>query len=612
MIAHRECLARLGRRWARPARLSLATTPSSRTSSRPSSTAATASQADAERKEAYIVRTSDIPLVKETVGQVLQRTALKHPERPAVISHYQNSRITFNELLKKADKLGAGLLALGLSRGDRVAMWGPNSLEWIVAKFACARAGLVLVTLNPAYQAAEVAHCLRKVQAKGLICNHTFKTQNYHKLILEAAPEVATSTPGNIKSEHLPDFKALITISDELLSGSLRFSEVMAAGTDQGVRDVRGQQAHINPYDVAEIQFTSGTTGAPKAAMLTHYGIVNNARIHNLRRYNTGVVKHHDTVLSMVPFFHVFASVIGILACAEIGDTLVIASPHFDVKAAYETIKAEKASVVFGAPTMFVDLLQELERHGNVGMESVDTMFSGGAVATKELLKKLKQNLPNVVLRQGYGMTETGTATFTIPYEVDDPGRVLHYVGELLPHLEAKVVDAKGRTVAFGERGELCIRGYLTCRGYWEDPEKTRELIDEQGWLRTGDQFVLEEDGYARIVGRIKELVIRGGENIAPKEVEDAVTAHPAVLEATVYGVPDERMGEELAVAVRLNDPNVTLTLDDLKAFLKGKIAHFKVPKYMDVMNDFPKNASGKVQKFKLRDAFVKRLNQSK
>ncbi|KAK3913440.1 Medium-chain acyl-CoA ligase ACSF2, mitochondrial [Frankliniella fusca] len=605
MLSRRECLVRLGRRWGRLALARPASTA-------PPSPAAPAPGQAQGRREAYLRRQSDIALLKETVGQVLQRTADKFPEREAVVSHYQNKRITFHELIRKADRLGAGLLALGLSKGDRVAVWGPNSLEWVIAKLACARAGMVLVTLNPAYQANELAHCLKKVAVKGLICNHTFKTQNYHNLMLQVAPEIASGTPGNLKCESLPNFKALVTITDDLLAGSLRFSEVIAAGTDQGVREVRNMQSEVNPFDTVEIQFTSGTTGAPKAAMLSHYNIVNNAHIHNLRRFTTGTPKNHDIVCSLVPFFHVFASVIGILACVETGDTLLVAGPHYDAKTAYNAIKAEKPTVVFGAPTMFVDLLQELEKHDNKGFESVDMMFSGGAIATKELLKKIKLSLPHVHLRQGYGMTETSPATFTIPFDVDDPNRVLSYVGELLPHLEAKVVDANGRTVAFGEPGELCLRGYATCQGYWEDPEKTRELIDEEGWLRTGDQFVLEEDGYARIVGRIKELVIRGGENIAPKEVEDALAAHPAVLEASVYGVPDERMGEELAAVIRLRDPSVSLTHEDMKAFLKGKIAHFKVPRYLDVVEDFPKNASGKVQKFKLRDAFLKKIATSK
>ncbi|XP_034241574.1 medium-chain acyl-CoA ligase ACSF2, mitochondrial-like [Thrips palmi] len=608
MLCRRECLARWPRwgRWPRPAgRLGHHAVRAASTAS-----TAPATPAGSERGEAYVHMKSTIPLLTETIGQVLQRTAAKYPERVAVASHYQNQKITFNDLLKKADRLAAGLLALGLSKGDRVAMWGPNSLEWVLVKLAVARAGLVLVTLNPAYQASELGHCLRKVRAKGLICNHTFKTQNYHKLMLEVAPEIATSTPGNIRSDSLPDFKALVTITNELLPGSLRLSEAIAAGTDKGVREVRERQGDVDPFDIVEIQFTSGTTGSPKAAMLTHHNVVNNAHFHNLRRYTTGSPKNHDLVCSLVPFFHVFASVIGILACVEAGDTLVIAAPHYEPGPVYEAIKAQKPTVMFGAPTMFVDLLQELERHGNQGFESIDMLFSGAAIATVDLLNKIKKVLPQAALRQGYGMTETSPATFTIPYEVDDPNRVLSYVGQLLPHLEAKVIDPNGKTVPFGERGELCIRGYATCKGYWDDLEKTRELIDEQGWLRTGDQFVLEEDGYARIVGRIKELIIRGGENIAPKEVESALSMHPAVLEATVYGVPDERMGEEIAAAIRLKDPAVTITLQEMKAFLKGKVAHYKVPKYLDVMPDFPKNPSGKIQKFKLQNAFIERMKK--
>lgn len=603
MLCRRECLVRWGR-WRHPGGRPAV----QQAVLRAASTAASAPAG--ERREAYLHMKSTIPLLDETIGQVLQRTAAKFPERVAVTSHYQNQRITFNELIKKADKLAAGLLALGLAKGDRVAMWGPNSLEWVVVKMAVARAGLVLVTLNPAYQASELSHCLRKVRVKGLICNHTFKTQNYHKLMLEVAPEIASSTPGNIKSDSLPDFKALITITNELLPGSLRLSEAIAAGTDQGVREVRGLQGEVDPHDIVEIQFTSGTTGSPKAAMLTHHNVVNNAHIHNLRRYTTGSPKNHDLVCSLVPFFHVFASVIGILACVDAGDTLVISAPHYDPKTAYQAIKAEKPTVMFGAPTMFVDLLQELERHDNKGFESLDMLFSGAAIATVDLLNKIKEVLPQATLRQGYGMTETSPATFTIPYEVDDHNRVLTYVGQLLPHLEAKVIDPTGKTVAFGESGELCIRGYATCKGYWDDPEKTSELIDKEGWLKTGDLFVLEEDGYARIVGRIKELIIRGGENIAPKEVESALTMHPAVLEATVYGVPDERMGEELAAAIRLKDPAVSVTLPEMKQFLKGKVAHFKIPKYLDVMDDFPKNPSGKVQKFKLQDAFIERMKK--
>lgn len=605
MLCRRECLARWGR-WRRPggpgglAPLRL----------RAASSATSVIVSRGAPEEAYLHHTTNIPLIHETIGQVLQRSAAKFPERVAVASHYQNQRITFHELIKKADKLAAGLLALGLSKGDRVAMWGPNSLEWVLVKMAVARAGLVLVTLNPAYQTAELAHCLRAVRVKGLICNHTFKTQNYHKLMLDVAPDIATSTPGNIQSESLPDFKALITISNELLPGSLRLSEAIAAGTDKGVREVRDLQDGVDPQDVVEIQFTSGTTGSPKAAMLSHFGVVNNAHFHNLRRYAQGSPKNHDLVCSLVPFFHVFASVIGILACVEAGDTLVISAPHFDPKTAYAAIKAEKPTVMFGAPTMFVDLLQELERHDNKGMESLDMLFSGAAIATEDLLNKIKTVLPQATLRQGYGMTETSPATFSIPHDVDDPNRVLAYVGQLMPHLEAKIIDEKGKTVAFGEPGELCLRGYATCKGYWGDAAKTRELIDQDGWLRTGDQFVLEKDGYARIVGRLKELVIRGGENIAPKEVESALTMHPAVLEATVYGVPDERMGEELAAAIRLKDPAVTVTLQEMKEFLKGKVAHFKIPKYLDVMPDFPKNASGKIQKFKLQNAFIEKMKK--
>ncbi|KAE8750271.1 hypothetical protein FOCC_FOCC003079, partial [Frankliniella occidentalis] len=331
MISRRECMVRWGR-LVRYSRGFASTAPPVPAAS------------SGERRAAYLRRASDIPLLKETVGQVLQRTADKFPERTAVVSHYQNKRITFHELIKKADRLGAGLLALGLARGDRVAVWGPNSLEWVIAKLACARAGLVLVTLNPAYQAKELEHCLRKVGVKGLICNHTFKTQNYHNVMLQVAPDIASGTPGNLKCERLPDFKALVTITDELLPGSLRFSEVIAAGTDLGVREVRSMQTEVNPHDIVEIQFTSGTTGSPKAAMLSHYNIVNNAHIHNLRRFTTGAPKNHDIVCSLVPFFHVFASVIGILACVETGDTLLVAGPHYEAKTAYDAIRAEKWS----------------------------------------------------------------------------------------------------------------------------------------------------------------------------------------------------------------------------------------------------------------------------
>ncbi|KAH8389117.1 hypothetical protein KR200_012218 [Drosophila serrata] len=546
-------------------------------------------------------------LIYRTIGNQLELSAAEFGDTEAIVSCHEGKRYTFRSLIQEADALAAGFRKLGLQRGDAVGLWAPNYMHWYLGMMGAARAGLTSVGINPAFQGPEVAYCLNKVNVKAIIAPETFKTQNYYEILRSICPELADAKSGKIRSEKFPHLQSVIIDSSDALKGAIRFDDLLDMASKSEREEVAKIQKDILPESPCNIQFTSGTTGNPKAACLSHNNFVNNGIHVGNRNQLEG-----EKICVQVPLFHAFGVVITIMAGLTKGATLVLPAAGFSPKDSLQAIVKEKCSVIHGTPTMYVDLVNT-QRKLQVPLGRIKKAITGGAIVSPQLIKDVRQILNVETVHSVYGLTETTAVIFqSLPGDSDDI--VLNSVGHLQDHIEAKVVDAEGRCVPFGQPGELCVRGYTTMLGYHGDVEKTRETIGVDQWLRTGDQFILEENGYGRIVGRLKEMIIRGGENIFPKEIEDFVNAHPQVIEAHVIGVPDERLGEEVCVFVRLHegvDPS-SFTAESLKAYSKGKLAHFKIPRHVITVETFPKTTSGKIQKFKLAEVFKKSVGQER
>ncbi|XP_016972264.1 medium-chain acyl-CoA ligase ACSF2, mitochondrial [Drosophila rhopaloa] len=538
------------------------------------------------------------PLVYRTIGQQLEMTAASHGDVEAIVSCHEGKRYTFKTLLREADALAAGFRKLGLQRGDAIGLWAPNFMHWYLGMMGAARAGLTSVGINPAFQGPEMAYCLNKVNIKAIIAPETFKSQNYYEILREICPEIPDAEPGKIKSQKFPHLQSLIIDSSNDLKGALRFNDLLDLANQSEREEVAKTQRDILPESACNIQFTSGTTGNPKAAVLSHHNFVNNGIHVGNRNQLEG-----ERICVQVPMFHAFGVVITIMAALTKGATMVLPAAGFSPKDSLHAIVNEKCTIIHGTPTMYVDLVNT-QKKLQVPLGRIKKAITGGAIVSPQLIKDVRQVLGVETVHSVYGLTESTAVIFqTLPGDGSD--MVLNSVGQLQDHVEAKVVDSEGRCVPFGQPGELCVRGYTTMKGYHTDEQKTRETIKDF-WLHTGDQFILEENGYGRIVGRLKEMLIRGGENIFPKEIEDFLNAHPQVIEAHVIGVPDERLGEEVCAFVRLEegmDP-ASFTAESLKAYSKGKLAHFKVPRYVIPVDAFPRTTSGKIQKFKLAEAF--------
>ncbi|KAL1491109.1 hypothetical protein ABEB36_011753 [Hypothenemus hampei] len=528
-----------------------------------------------------------------TMGQLLEKTTNKYPDRPALISRHQKQVLTFQQVLEQADTLAAAFKIIGLQPQDRVGIWAPNMVEWYVTHMACARGGLVLVNLNPAYQSDEIKNLINAVDMKAMVCAHKFKTQNYYQHLLNVCPELFNCPPGGLKSPNAPSLKSVVVISDENLQGTFKYKDLITMPKKSDILSIKGWQHHIDPDQVCHIQFTSGTTGTPKAPMHSHFHLVNNS--YYIGKGNELDKKHHK-ICVQVPFFHAYGTAITIAAALNHGATLVAPSASFDPDKSLEALKYEKCTVIHGTPTMYVDLIKAQRDK----REEVNTEIAviGGAPCSPHLLKQMTQHLGVQKVKSLYGLTETISGVFQ-SLDNEDEFLVTSTVGHLMEHLEAKVVDTQGRMVPNGTPGELLIRGYSTTLGYWQNEKKTKELIGPDKWLHTGDQFILMENGYGQIVGRIKDVIIRGGENIYPKEIEDHLNTHPDILESQVVGVPHERLGEEVCAVVRLQ-AKASVTLQDLDAHCRGKMAYFNIPSRMEIVDSFPKTVSGKIQKHKI------------
>jgi len=549
----------------------------------------------------HVIGATTPPLLTATIGQALENAAERYGAIEALVSVHQAIRWTYAELNAHADAFAAGLLALGLTPGDRIGVWSPNNAEWTLTQFAAAKAGLILVTINPAYRVAELDYTLNKVGVKALVAAEQFKTSHYAEMVESLAPEIAHCQPGRLAAARLPMLKAVIKIGGAPRAGWFDFNDVAPLAGDADRAALGALSGRLAASDPVNIQFTSGTTGLPKGATLSHANILNNG-------YFVGRaigLTPGERLCIPVPLYHCFGMVMGNLGCLTHGATMIYPSEAFDPLAVLECVQAERCSALYGVPTMFIGELAHpwFERFD---LSSLRTGIMAGSPCPVEVMKDVIGRMHMSGVTIAYGMTETSPVSFQT--SLDDPAeRRVATVGQVQPHLECKVVDLDGNIVRRGETGELCTRGYSVMLGYWDDPDKTAEAVDAEGWMHTGDLAVIDEAGYGNIVGRIKDMVIRGGENVYPREVEEYLYTHPKIEDVQVVGVPDARYGEVLCAWVRLK-PGHAAEAVEIIDFCRGQIAHYKIPAYVRFVDEFPMTVTGKVQKFIIRDRMIEEL----
>ncbi len=554
-----------------------------------------------EPAPSYAHGTSTVALIGETIGRCFDRTVARFPDRPALIACQQGIRWNYRELGEKVDAFAAGLIGLGLKPGERVGIWSPNNAEWVVTQFATAKAGLILVNINPAYRLAELEYALNKVGCRALVTATLFKTSDYVGMVNTLAPELPHARPGHLDAARLPALRQVIQIGPETAPGMLAFDSVY----DRGGAEQRVKLAELDRTlqfdDPINIQFTSGTTGLPKGATLTHHNILNNG-------YFVGQAmgySEQDKVCIPVPLYHCFGMVIGNLACITHGAAMVLPGEGFDPLATLQAVATERCTSLYGVPTMFIAELDHPE-FKTFDLSSLRTGMMAGAPCPIEVMRRCIRDMHLSEMTIGYGMTETSPVS-TQTARDDELERRVSTVGRVHPHVEVKIIDSEGRVVPCGTPGEFCTRGYSVMLGYWDDEARTREAIDAAGWMHTGDLATMDADGYCNIVGRIKDMVIRGGENVYPREIEEFLYRHPQIQDVQVFGVPDERFGEELCAWIKLR-PGETLTADDVRDFCRDQIAHYKVPRHIRFVDEFPMTVTGKIQKFIMRERMTEEL----
>ena len=548
---------------------------------------------------------TDVPLIEQTLGDFFDAMVARQPEREALVSVHQQRRYTYASLQTEARRLASALLGLGLVPGDRVGIWSHNNAEWVLMQLATAQVGLVLVNINPAYRTSEVEYALNKVGCRLLVSMARFKTSDYLGMLRELAPEWQRQEPGRLGAVKLPHLNTVVWI-DEAGQGAdepglLRFSDLLARGDAADAR-VAEVAAGLKATDPINIQFTSGTTGFPKGATLTHRNILNNGFfIGECMRLTP-----QDRLCIPVPLYHCFGMVLGNLACITHGATIVYPNDGFDPLTVLQTVQDERCTGLHGVPTMFIAELDH-PRFAEFDLSTLRTGIMAGSPCPTEVMKRVVEQMHLSEITIAYGMTETSPVSCQSSTETPLAKRV-STVGHVQPHLEVKIVNPDtGQTVPVGERGEFCTRGYSVMHGYWGDEAKTREAIDAEGWMHTGDLATMDAEGYVNIVGRIKDMVIRGGENIYPREIEEFLYRHPQVQDVQVVGVPDAKYGEELCAWIVVK-PGQQLTEEAVRAFCKGQIAHYKVPRYIRFVTGFPMTVTGKIQKFRIRDEMKDQL----
>jgi fatty-acyl-CoA synthase len=506
--------------------------------------------------------------------------------------------MTYSELNHAADKLALGLLELGLDTGDRIGIWSPNKLEWVITLFASAKIGLILVNINPAYRISELEHALNQVECKALVTACSFKSSDYIAMIKELAPEIPDGADKGFNSVRLPHLKHVIAISDQKISGFYRYNEISRELTEKNTALLLEKSRGLNPDDPINIQFTSGTTGLPKGATLSHFNILNNAySVGEAMKFTT-----NDRLCIPVPLYHCFGMVMGVLCCLTHGATMVFPGEGFEPLDVLMAVETEKCTALHGVPTMFTAELS----HANFDKTDFSSLRTGvmaGAPCPVEVMKQVQSLMKMDEVTIAYGMTETSPVSFQS--STDDPlEKRVSTVGRIMPHIQVKIISEDGITVNRGERGELCTRGYSVMSGYWNDREKSAEAVDSEGWMHTGDLAVIDSDGYCNIVGRVKDMIIRGGENIYPREIEEYLYRHPKIQDVAVFGVPDSKYGEAVATWIQVRSGE-SCSAEEILKFCDNQIAHYKVPAYIEFVSEFPMTVTGKIQKFVMRDTMI-------
>ena len=545
----------------------------------------------------YVSGISDTPLKGQTIGDCFDETVSRFPDREALLSLHQGLRYTWRELQAAVDQAARALLALGVAKGDRVGIWSPNCAEWTITQFATAKIGAVLVNINPSYRTHELEYALKQSGASTLILQGKFKASDYVATLAELAPELRDGGPGTFRSAKLPELKRVVCLdADRALTGMFSWQSMLAHADEVSAEHLAEVQGTLQFDDPINIQYTSGTTGEPKGATLSHHNILNNGFFVA----RTMALTEEDRMVIPVPLYHCFGMVMGNLGCVTHGATMIYPGDGFDPEATLRAVSEEKATTLYGVPTMFIAEL-ELPNFESYDLSHLRTGIMAGSICPIEVMRKVidRMNMKDVTIC--YGMTETSPVSFQTQTDAPLEKRVTT-VGTIHPHLEVKLVSPEtGAVVARGETGELCTRGYSVMLGYWNNEEATDKAIDSAGWMHTGDLATMDDEGYVAIVGRIKDMIIRGGENIYPREIEDFLYTHPAISDVQVIGVPDEKYGEEVMAWVKLADGE-QLDADGLKEFCKGRIAHYKVPRYVKFVDEFPMTVTGKIQKFKMRE----------
>jgi fatty-acyl-CoA synthase len=554
------------------------------------------------RVASYVNGIGETPLLGLTIGEMFDQIVARHPDHEALIVRHQGLRYTYGQLQGEVDRCARGLMALGLQKGERIGIWSPNRAEWTVTQFATSKIGAILVNINPSYRVHELEYALQQSGCGMLVIAPQFRTSNYTEMLYALAPELKSSQPNQLKASKLPALRAVIRLDDERVAGMYTWSDVLAMAAQvppAALAERQGQQQFDDPIN---IQYTSGTTGYPKGATLSHHGILNNAySVGHLMRFT-----HNDRLVIPVPLYHCFGMVMGNLGCMTHGATMIYPSEGFDAKAVLEAVQAERATALYGVPTMFI---AELE-HPDFATYDLSTLRTGimaGSPCPVEVMKKVNTLMHMHEVEICYGMTEVSPVSTQTRADAPFDKRV-STVGQVHPHLEIKIIDpVSGRIVPVGTPGELCSRGYSIMLGYWNNEEATRHAIDAARWMHSGDLAVMDEEGYINIVGRIKDMIIRGGENVYPREIEEFLYTHPKISDVQVIGVPDAKYGEEIMAWVRLRE-GVTASAEELREYCRDHIAHYKIPRYVKFVEAFPTTVTGKVQKFVMREQSIKEL----
>jgi fatty-acyl-CoA synthase len=553
------------------------------------------------KQPSYVYGADPRPLIGKTIGDFFDDVAHLHAGRDALIVRHQSIRWTYQELAAKSDQLARGLIAHGFVKGDRIGIWAQNCSEWVLMQLGTAKAGVILVNINPAYRAFELEYALKLVSCKGLVMAPSFKTSNYIDILMQVAPELSHATPLRLKSARLPELSHVFRLGEEKTPGMANFSDLIGAGGEAEADLLSALRLTLQFDDPINIQFTSGTTGSPKGATLTHHNILNNGFFIGEAMKLTEI----DRLCIPVPLYHCFGMVLGNLACMTHGSTMVYPDAGFDAVRVLEAVSEEKCTGLHGVPTMFIAVLDHPD-FVRYDLSSLRTGIMAGSPCPIEVMKRVVDKMHMNEVTIAYGMTETSPVSFQS--SASDPvERRVSTVGRIHPHIEVKVVDAEGRIVERGQKGELLTRGYSVMLGYWGDEVRTAESIDAARWMHTGDLATIDDEGFCNIVGRSKDMVIRGGENIYPREVEEFLYRHPKIQDVQCVGVPDSRFGEELCACIVIR-PGETLMEEDIRTFCQGQIAHYKVPRYVRFVEGFPMTVTGKVQKYLLREAATRDL----